>query len=324
MEELRYTFNTEYQLRKDRGELTGEAAPVFGKTKLEIKRIPYRRKQVTRIYTYVYVLHRRQNTQHCLGRLFQTHDSHEYDYRLLDNGGIVFSEREVFKLTRVHHPEQVMFIRLLKLEAPPFDYNIPSDGRLNLQVPLLYEVLHPETYHPQSQKQVDFPHCFTDGIFKRRWWQVETFAPHQATEPEATLMPPLTIPAQHSQQLIETLTRWQQLSQFVFPQQFWCLTVHTNDYQLIHSDGQPLLKYCTRDRQLYGLQASLQLAQYFQQFGNALLHHPHMQAREEGARLVTRMYSQIAQQETSTPHQEQPTNLVLQLLLEASSTFGKR
>jgi hypothetical protein len=322
VEDLKYVITTEYQLRQSRGELTGEAAPLLNKTKLETKRIPYRRKDVEKGYTYVYAHRRRDGVLRCLGRLLQTEDSHEYRYTLLENGAIVFDAQTIFCLTHVKDPEKVMWIRLLKLEAAPLEYEF-DDGPLQLQVPLIYEVLHPETYHPISRERADFPDCVNHGIFKKQLWQVTAM-----TLPEAVEWPELDeskaiselfleIPAPQVTQVTNALMQWQQLSQLAFASSPWYLATRDSLYQLIHSDGQAILEFHLRDRRLQSVQSPLQVADYFQQLGLALMQHPLAlpQVREQGSRLSAQMQSFRLRQDSRTRKRRSPLN-VFQLLLE--------
>jgi hypothetical protein len=302
IEELKYAITTEYDLRQHRGELVKNTSPHLGKTKLEIKRIPYHHKGVHKRYTYVYVMRYRDNSFRCLGRLFQTDDSHEYRYTLLENGGVTFSEQEVFKLTSLKDPNQVQFIRLLRLEAPPLDYEFQDHGSLELQIPLIYEVLHPQTHQPQSQQQINFPDCVNSGIFKKQLWQVETlepqppFHPRQVPDGRRSPLLQLAIPMQEAQQTIAALTHWQYLSEIGFPLP-WYLSVTAAAYRLVHSQGQMLLEFQIREQVLWSPQSPQQLVQYFQELGLALVAQSQQNVPEsqsfyqEGTELMTRLRS---------------------------------
>ncbi len=301
IEDLKYAITTEYELRKSRGELFKAPAPRIGKTKLEIKRIPYHHKGVSKRYTYVYVMRYRDNAFRCLGRLFQTEDSHEYRYTLLENGGLAFSEREVFKLTSLRHPEQSKLIRLLRLEAPPLEYEFQDKSALGLQVPLVYEILHPETYQPQRQQRVDFPHCVNSGSFKKQLWQVETVdllaitdAMWSAAETRSPLLQ-LEIPMQAAQKTIAALTHWQRLSEVAFSAP-WYLSLTPAAYRLVHGQGQMLLEFQIREQRLWSHQLPKQLAYYFESLGLALVEKSQSASDgqvlyQEGTKLVTQMQS---------------------------------
>jgi hypothetical protein len=322
IEDLKYAITTEYDLRQSRGALVRDPLPRLGKTKLEIKRIPYRHKNVCKRYTYVYVMRYRDNAFRCLGRLLQTEDSHEYQYTLLENGGLAFSEREVFKLTSVQDPEQVKLIRLLRLEAPPLDYEFRDDGPLELQVPLVYEALHPETHQPQSQQRVDFPACVTSGIFKKQLWQIETltspalFDSPLAGSGKRSPSLHLAIPAQDAQSTIAALTYWQRLSEVgcLVP---WYLSFTVAAYRLVHGQGQMLLEFHIRDQVLWSSQSPQQLSQYFQELGLALVAKSQQgndapYFYQEGTKLVAGLRSLQRIRGTSPPE-------LLQWLLDSAS-----
>lgn len=323
IEDLKYVITTEYQLRQSRGELMGEAAPLLSKTKLEMKRIPYQRKQVVKGYTYVYAMRRCDGVQRCLGRLLQTEDSHEYRYTLLENGGITFDSHTIFRLTSLQNPQEVMCIRLLKLGAPPLEYEFENVSPLELQVPLFYEVLHPQTYHPVSQEKVDFPACVNEGLFKKQLWQIEAIAlPDLALEgdsaPLQSTIEALDIPEPQASQVIEALTYWQRLSQVAFGRSPWYLTTRAATYQLIHSDGQAILEFRLREGCLSSPQSPSQVAQYFQQLGLGLMQTPLSppSMREEGARLSAQMQSfLLSQAGLNAKRQTKPMN-ILRVLLE--------
>jgi hypothetical protein len=265
VDELQFWFANEYYLRQDLGEL--EETPDLVKTKLEIKRIPYKAKKT--FYTYVYVLRRRDGVQRCLGALLPV--EHDYQYRLPEAGGIVFSQHEQFRLTHKSDPQQVKLIRLLRLDPPPPDYDFEDDQPLNLQVGLHFESLNPFTYQPQSVHQVDFPDCLKTGIFRKKDWHFEAIAlpPSAATTFEvgsATAsgqflrVAPQAVPA-----VLEQIEQWEILSQSALKGDRWHLTISEVAYRLIHGSGTLIVEYRTRDSLLWSEQSVPVLVQWFEE-----------------------------------------------------------
>lgn len=129
---------------------------------------------------YIYVRRRqRQNVSCYLGELFLIPEGHAYQFCSSPDGGLLFPENNIFRLSDPKTGRSHV-IKLLKLDPPPPDYDIPDPGSkepIDLQLKLHLELLNPVTLQPQDRRFTYFPTCMHGaGQLSQSVWQVEVVA----------------------------------------------------------------------------------------------------------------------------------------------------